>query len=205
MAANYASLAFSDASKALQEKHGSRKNYARMEKQSIYDGLSEGEIAFISERDSFYIATQGVNGYPYVQFRGGPKGFLKVIDSHTLGMLDYRGNMQYFTAGNLATHDKAAIILLDYPTRTRLKLYARAEILELNENPQLVEKLKDDYPAKVERILLLHVEAYDWNCPQHITPRYTLPDIQEAFAPMQQELERLKQENQRVREQLAAR
>ena len=205
MAANYASLAFSDASKALQEKHGSRKNYARMEKQSIYDGLSEGEIAFISERDSFYIATQGVNGYPYVQFRGGPKGFLKVIDSHTLGMLDYRGNMQYVTAGNLATHDKAAIILLDYPTRTRLKLYARAEILELNENPQLVEKLKDDYPAKVERILLLHVEAYDWNCPQHITPRYTLPDIQEAFAPMQQELERLKQENQRVREQLAAR
>lgn len=205
MAANYASLAFSDASKALQEKHGSRKNYARMEKQSIYDGLSEGEIAFISERDSFYIATQGVNGYPYVQFRGGPKGFLKVIDSHTLGMLDYRGNMQYVTAGNLATHDKAAIILLDYPTRTRLKLYARAEILELNENPQLVEKLKDDYPAKVERILLLHVEAYDWNCPQHITPRYTLPDIQEAFAPMQQELERLKQENQRLREQLAAR
>lgn len=179
---NYSTMAFSAAAKRMQEKAGSRASYARMEQQRYTEGMTENEVAFISERDSFYMATVGENGFPYIQFRGGPKGFLKVVDEKRLGFIDFRGNMQYISIGNLTTNNKVALILLDYPTKTRLKIYAEAEMVELKNDPALFKQLNlENYKFRAERILLLHVKAYDWNCPQHITPRYTLEEIAEAF------------------------
>ena len=179
---NYAHLAFSDASKKLQEKAGSRLNYARMEKHEQNDFLSDGEIEFISDRDGFYLATVGENGYPYIQFRGGPKGFLKMIDSKTLGFIDFKGNMQFISTGNIKTNNKAALILMDYAAQARLKIYAEVELVELKDRPELFERLKlTDYKFRPERMFVLHVKAFNWNCPQHITPRYTLEEIQLAF------------------------
>ncbi|MEO5976188.1 MAG: pyridoxamine 5'-phosphate oxidase family protein [Chryseolinea sp.] len=179
---NYSTLAFSDAAKKIQEKAGSRVNYARMEKQQK-DGLSKNEVAFISERDSFYMATVGENGFPYIQFRGGPKGFLKVLDETTLGFIDFRGNMQYITAGNLTTNNKASLILMDYAARARLKIFAEVEMVELRNKPDLFTKLDlQHHKFHAERMMVLHIKGYDWNCPQHITPRYTMEEIEEAFS-----------------------
>jgi predicted pyridoxine 5'-phosphate oxidase superfamily flavin-nucleotide-binding protein len=183
IAMNYSTIAFSEAAKKIQEKAGSRINYARIEKQSQSDALTENEIDFISERDGFYMATVGENGFPYIQFRGGPKGFLKVLDGDRLGFIDFRGNMQYISAGNLATNNKVALILMDYPAKARLKIYAEAEIIELKDNPGLFNQLNlNDYKFRPERLMVLHVNAFSWNCPQHITPRYTLEEIGEGFA-----------------------
>lgn len=187
MAKNYASLAFTESIKQIQEKYGSRSSYARMEKQSINDGLTESEIDFIQERDSFYVASIGENGFPYIQHRGGAKGFLKAIDEKTLGFLDFRGNMQFITLGNLGNNNNVALMLMDYARRTRLKIYAKAEIVELAENKDLSGFLDvKDYKAKPERIMLFHVEAYDWNCPQHITPRFTIEEMKELLASQQE-------------------
>lgn len=184
MAKNFGAIAFTDAVKAMQEKLGSRAVYARMERETYQDGLTAQEIGFIGARDSFYMATIGENGYPYIQHRGGPKGFLKVLDARRLGFIDFKGNMQYISVGNLATHNKVSLILVDYPARARLKIYATAEIVELKENPGLYDVLNlADYKFRPERMMVLHVDAYDWNCPQHITPRYTVEEIQEAFGP----------------------
>ena len=183
MAKNFASIAFTDEIKALQEKHGSRKSYARMEKEIYQEGLTENEIAFIAGRDSFYMATMGENGFPYIQHRGGPKGFIKVLDAKRIGFIDFKGNMQYVSVGNIAGNNKVALIMVDYPSRTRLKIYARAEITELDDDPALYELLDlSEYKFRPERMMILHIEAYDWNCPQHITPRYTVEEIEEAFA-----------------------
>lgn len=183
---NYSTIAFTEAVKALQAKAGSRVNYARMEKRSHTDGLTESETDFISQRDGFYMATVGENGFPYIQFRGGPKGFLKVLDEKRLGFLDFRGNMQYVSVGNLATNNKVALILLDYPARARLKLFAEAEIVELKDDPALFDLLNlEGYKFRPERMMILHVKAYDWNCPQHITPRYTAEEIEEVFSAQQ--------------------
>lgn len=187
MAKNYASLAFTESIKQIQEKYGSRSSYARMEKQSIYDGLTEGEIDFIQERDSFYVASIGENNFPYIQHRGGAKGFLKAIDEKTLGFLDFKGNMQFITLGNLSNNNNVALMLMDYARRTRLKIYAKAEVVELAENEELSDILAiKDYKAKPERIMLFHVEAYDWNCPQHITPRFTIEEMKELLASQQE-------------------
>jgi len=183
MAKNFASIAFTDEIKALQEKHGSRKSYARMEKEIYQEGLTEHEIAFIAGRDSFYMATMGESGFPYIQHRGGPKGFIKVLDAKRIGFIDFKGNMQYVSVGNIAGNNKVALIMVDYPSRTRLKIYARAEITELDDDPALYELLDlSEYKFRPERMMILHIEAYDWNCPQHITPRYTVEEIEEAFA-----------------------
>ena len=183
MARSFGAIAFTDAVKAMQEKHGSRSVYARMEKDSYTDGLTENEINFISQQDSFYIASIGANQFPYIQHRGGPKGFVKVLDSDTIGFVDFSGNKQYISVGNLATNQNVALIMVDYPSKSRLKILARAEIVELKENPALFNLLNvTDYKNKPERMMVLHVEAYDWNCPQHIIPRYTLQEIEEAFA-----------------------
>lgn len=192
---NYSTLAFSDAAKKLQEKSGSRANYARMEKQVDNDVLSENEIQFISERDSFYMATVGDNGFPYIQFRGGPEGFLKVLDEKRLGFIDFRGNMQYISVGNLATHNKVALILMDYPAKARLKIYAEAEVVELKDNPELFMSLNlADYKFRPERMIVLHIKAFNWNCPQHITPRFTEKEIQEAFASQMEYISKLEAE-----------
>lgn len=183
MAKNYASLAFTQAVKSLQEKNGSRASYARMEQSSYVDGLTENETDFISRRDSFYMATIGENGFPYIQHRGGPKGFVKVLDPKRIGFIEFRGNMQYISLGNIQGNSNVSLIMVDYPARARLKIYAKAEILELDDHPGIHALLDlKAYKFRPERMMVFHIEAYDWNCPQHITPRYTLEEIQEAFA-----------------------
>jgi len=195
MAKNFASIGFSTAARQLQEKYGSRQSYARMEKDSYVDGLTEKETDFIAERDSFYIASIGENGFPYIQHRGGPKGFLKVLDNKRLGFIDFKGNMQYITAGNLATNNKIALIMVDYPSRTRLKIFARAEMAELAGHQELYNALNlEDYKFRPESMMVLHIEAYDWNCPQHIVPRYTVEEIEKALAPQRAYIAKLEAE-----------
>ena len=175
---NFTKLAFTDNVKKIQEQYGSRKSYARMELSGDKYILTGREIPFIKSRDSFYMATVGETGWPYVQFRGGPKGFLKVIDNTTLGYADFRGNMQYISAGNINTNHKASLFLIDYPSRQRLKIWAESKVIEADDDPQLLKKLIDsDYEARIERMIIFNILAYDWNCSQHITPRYTTEEI----------------------------
>ncbi len=184
MAKNFASLAFTDAVKEMQEKMGSRSSYVRMERDTYIDGLTENEIDFIVNQNSFYIASMGENEFPYIQHRGGPKGFVKVLDEKRLGFIDFKGNMQYISVGNIATNNNVALIMVDYPSRTRLKILARVEIVALKDNPALLDLLDlGDYKFKPERMMVFNIEAYDWNCPQHITPRYTVEEIENALAP----------------------
>jgi len=175
---NFTQFAFTDSVKKVQERYGSRKAYARMETSGDQYRLTEQEAEFIQSRDSFYMATVGENGWPYVQFRGGPTGFLKIVDDTTLGYADFRGNRQYISTGNLEVENRVALILMDYANQRRLKIWAEATITETNDDPELLELLKmPDYQARIERAVLLRIQAFDWNCPQHITPRYTIDEI----------------------------
>jgi uncharacterized protein len=195
MAKNYAELAFTKAVKEMQEKLGSRAAYARQEKNSFVDGLTDYETEFISQRDSFYMATISENGFPYIQHRGGPNGFMKVLDKYRLGIIDFRGNSQYISVGNLATHQNIAIIMVDYPARARLKIFAKAKIVELKDDPTLYDLLDlENYKFHPERMMLFQVEAYDWNCQQHITPRYTLAELEEVLAPQREYIKNLEEE-----------
>ncbi len=199
MAKNFASLAFTDAVKAMQEKSGSRASYARMERDTYVDGLTENEIAFIEQRDSFYMASIGENDFPYIQHRGGPKGFIKVLDAKRIGFIDFSGNRQYISVGNIATNNNVALIMVDYPSRSRLKILAKAEIMELKDDPALYKLLDlNEYKFKPERMMVLNIEAYDWNCPQHITPRYTVEDIEAAFAGQREHIAKLEEELKRL-------
>lgn len=179
MARAFAKIAFTPSVKAAQERYGSRAGYQSFEQAEDHrDVLTSREAAFIAARDSFYQATVSETGWPYVQFRGGPKGFLKVLDSHTIGYADFRGNRQYITAGNIEANGRVSIILMDYPNRRRLKIWARARIVHEDEEPELLRRLEmPAYRARVERAVLMSVEAFDWNCPQHITPRFTEEEI----------------------------
>ena len=175
---NFTKLAFTDSVKKLQEQHGSRKSYARMETSGDQYVLTNREIPLIESRDSFYMATVGENGWPYVQYRGGAIGFLKVIDNTTLGFADFRGNMQYISAGNIKSNQKTALFLIDYPSKQRLKIWAQSEIIDPNDNSALLQKLNDSsYKAVIERLIIFKIQAYDWNCPQHIHQRYTTEEI----------------------------
>jgi uncharacterized protein len=187
MAKNFAAIAFSPAVKEMQEKLGSRASYARMEQRTWLDGLTENEEDFISQRDSFYMASIGENGFPYIQHRGGPKGFLKVLDAKRLGFIDFKGNMQFITVGNLVTNNNVALILVDYPAKARLKIYARAEIVEMADNPDLYNILDlSDYKFRPERMMVLHIE--------HIVPRYTIQEIEAAMAPQRDLIAKLEAE-----------
>jgi uncharacterized protein len=200
MARNFAEIAFTESVKAQQEKYGSRRSYARTEVLERGNEISENEAEFIAERDGFYLATVGESSFPYVQFRGGPKGFLKVLDAKTLAYADFRGNLQYISVGNLTRNDKAALILMDYARRQRLKIYARIEVVEAKDAPELIAQLQDtSYDAQVERTMLLHVEAFDWNCPQHITPRYTIEEVRELNAPLYEHVAKLEAEIARLK------
>lgn len=195
MVNNYAEIAFTESVKKEQEKHSSRQQYERMEKIARGTELSFAEADFILSRDSFYLATTGENGYPYIQFRGGPAGFLKVLDSKTLGYADFRGNLQYVSVGNLKTNNKAALILMDYAKRQRLKIYSTIEVYDAENVPELIEKLvMPEYKAKIERAMILHIEAFDWNCPQHITPRYTVDEINQMITPLNEHIAQLEKE-----------
>lgn len=195
MANNFASLAFTKAVKSIQEKHGSRASYERMERTRRVDGLTKLEVDFISNRDSFYMSSIGENGFPYIQHRGGPKGFAKVIDANTIGFIDFSGNKQYITVGNLVNNGNVSMIMLDYMARARLKIYAKAEVIELTARPGLLKLLTlGDYPSKPERMILLHVEAYDWNCQQHITQRFTLEEVGDFLGPLRDYIQVLEAE-----------
>jgi len=202
MARNFGSLVFTPVVQALQEKYGSRRQYARMAGGSDKaDRLGAGEIEYISERDSFYMASVGSTGWPYVQHRGGPKGFLKAIDDHTLAFADFRGNQQFVSTGNLTTDDRVALIMVDYPRQLRLKILGHAEIFEGDAAREWIARLKDpEYRATIQRVFVIRVEAFDWNCPQHITPRFTEDEIREMLAPFQRRLAELEQENKELRE-----
>jgi uncharacterized protein len=176
---NYSKLAFTDGIKAIQERMGSRNAYERVEKTSFVEGLTAVEANFIGQMDSFYMATSGENDFPYIQHRGGPKGFIKVVDNQTIGIVDFSGNRQYISVGNIGKNPKVSLILVSYPMQARLKIYAEAEIIEISDNADLYDLLKpEDYKFRPERMLLFHIKAYDWNCPQHITPRYTEQEIE---------------------------
>jgi predicted pyridoxine 5'-phosphate oxidase superfamily flavin-nucleotide-binding protein len=179
---NYTKFAFTESVKKVQEKYGSRKSYARMEESGDKYVLTEREIPFIESRDSFYMATVGENGWPYMQFRGGPKGFLKVIDNTKLAVADFRGNRQYISIGNIESTKKASLFLIDYPSQSRLKIWAKSEVFDAGRNHELLEKvIVPDYDAIIERIIIFEIQAYDWNCPQHITPRYTAEEINQGM------------------------
>lgn len=166
-------IAFTPAVKAAQERFGSRESYARMEQGSGWQAEITPDLeGFIGERDSLYMATASADGQPYIQHRGGPEGFLKVLDPRTLAFADFAGNKQYISVGNLEENDKVSLFFMDYPNRRRVKLWGRAEIIE--DDPELMERLAEPgYGANPERAIKIHVEAWDVNCPQHITPRYT--------------------------------
>jgi predicted pyridoxine 5'-phosphate oxidase superfamily flavin-nucleotide-binding protein len=202
MAHNFGSLVFTPLVKALQEKYGSRRQYARMEAGgSSPDRLGPDESAFIAERDSFYMATVGETGWPYVQHRGGPKGFLKVIDDHMVAFADLRGNKQYVSTGNLAADNRVALIMVDYPGQTRLKILGRTEIFDGEAAREWIERLREPGSKDViERVYVIRVEAFDWNCPQHITPRFTAEEIQEMIEPFERRMENLQNENEKLRE-----
>lgn len=168
-----------------------------------FESFTDHEEAFIAARDSFYMASVSETGWPYVQYRGGPAGFLKVIDQTTLAFADFRGNRQYISVGNLDANDRVALILVDYPRRARLKILAHAERLAIDADPALLSKVLDpDYRAKPERIFRLRLEAFDWNCPQHIVPRFTESEISHAVQPLRDKLEALEAENRALRERL---
>lgn len=202
MARAFAEIAFTDSVKAAQARYGSRQSYQRLESDGPRrDTLGEQEVAFLAERDSFYLGSVGQNGWPYVQHRGGPKGFLKVLDAKTLGFADFQGNRQYLSVGNLSADDRVSLFLMDYQNRRRLKLWARVRVVDAADDPGLLGQLESPgYRARAERAIVLTVEALDWNCPQHITPRFTEDDIRaEWLAPLEQRLAELERENQALK------
>ena len=168
-------ILFTDAVRKAQERYGSREQMERLRTQgAANDILTEAERDFIEARDGFYLATVSESGWPYIQFRGGPAGFVRVPDGKTLGYADFRGNRQYVSTGNISHDDRVALFFMDYAHRTRLKLLGRARIIDAADSPELATRLAvPGYPARVERAVLITVESYEWNCHQHITPRFT--------------------------------
>lgn len=183
MALAFAKIAFTRNVQAVQARMGSAEAYrsaAAGEAEAVE--LSPYEIAFVAARDSFYQGSVGENGWPYVQHRGGPTGFLKVLDARTIGYADFSGNRQYISAGNLEGDNRVSLFLMDYPGQRRLKIWGRARLIDEDTEPALIARLESpDYRARVERGVVITVEAYDWNCPKHITPRYTERELQQRM------------------------
>lgn len=205
MAQNYVHTLFTDAARAMQEIDGSRAAYARMEEgaDGTPDTITEKEADFISARDTFYIASVTAEGWPYVQHRGGPAGFLRILPGNRLGFADYRGNRQHVSTSNLVAEPRVSLFLIDYPNRRRLKILGLAHIITGNEDPVLVASLMPaGNKAIAERAYVIDVVGFDWNCPQHITPRFTEAEIAQAIDPLTTELNQLRAENEVLRQQL---
>ena len=191
-------VAFSPAVKAAQDRHGSRESYAKVEARGWETEVTPKLEAFIAERDSLYLGTASADGQPYIQHRGGPKGFLHALDKRTLAFADFGGNRQYISVGNLDENDKATLFLMDYPTRRRIKLWGRARVVE--DDPTLLELLgAPDYAAKPERAIVFSIDAWDVNCPQHITPRYTEEEIKPQLEQLRARVHELESELARAR------
>lgn len=203
MAHAYFDIAYTPSVKAAQAANGSGEYWTGFKGKKENNRLTEAEAEFIATRDSFYMASVSETGWPYLQHRGGPRGFLRITDDKTLAFADFRGNRQYISLGNVVANDRVALFLMDYAQRRRLKLYARVEAKDLAANPALAEKLAmPGYPAKVERAFVLHVEAFSWNCPQHITQRFTEAEIDAALTPVRARIAQLEAENKMLREKL---
>ncbi|MEL6383422.1 MAG: pyridoxamine 5'-phosphate oxidase family protein [Cyanobacteria bacterium J06626_18] len=185
MPRKFGAIAFTPEVQAAQSVRGSRQTYERyIANGPANDTVTPELSAFIAQLDGFYLGTVSSNGYPYIQFRGGPPGFLKVLDDKTLGFADFAGNVQYITVGNLTSNDKAFLFFMDYRHRRRVKVWGRAEWVE--DDAALIEQLRlPSYPAKVERAVLFHLEAYSENCPQHIPVRYSEAEVAAMIAPLQ--------------------
>jgi predicted pyridoxine 5'-phosphate oxidase superfamily flavin-nucleotide-binding protein len=201
MSYKFLELASTPSVRAAQAANGSLETWQRLEDSDrAFDRFTDDERAFIASRDSFYLATVSESGWPYVQHRGGPPGFLKVLDDTTLAFADFRGNRQYISVGNIAADDRVSLILVDYPTRTRMKLFGHMTARELRDDPALAATLAlDGYKARPERALIIKLETFDWNCPQHITPRFTRAQIDAAIAPLYDRLAALEAENATLR------
>lgn len=200
MAYTYLDIAGTPSVRAAQEAMGTDHLWVGRELHRDSKRFTPRETQFVAERDSFYMASVSETGWPYVQFRGGPPGFLKVIDDRTLAFADYSGNRQYISLGNFAADARAALILVDYPRRARMKMYARVETVAPDANPTLTAQVTvSAYKAKIERVFLLRLEAFDWNCPQHITPRFTEAQIEEATRSLRERLAQLESENEALR------
>jgi predicted pyridoxine 5'-phosphate oxidase superfamily flavin-nucleotide-binding protein len=199
---NNADLVFTPAVQQAQAERGSAKAYAARVEEGFPDRVTPELAAFIAEQDTAFLGTASAQGAPYIQHRGGPKGFIKVVDEHTLGFADYRGNRQYITLANLSENDRAYLFLLDPARRQRIKLWGRARVVE--NDPALVERLFDKgCKAKPERAILFTIEAWDVNCSQHIVTRFTEADIGEALTTVQTKIAELEAENTRLRALLA--
>ena len=184
-------IAFTPAVKAAQEARGSRRSYAKMEQRGGWSAVVTPELEnFIALRDSLYLGTASLDGQPYVQHRGGPRGFLKVLDERTLALADFAGNAQYISLGNLSENPKAFIFLMDYPNRRRIKIWGEAEFVE--NDPDLLDRLRDpEYDGRPERALVFHVRAWDVNCPQHIRPRFTEDELSLVVGELKARIEHL--------------
>lgn len=206
MSRAYSDLAFTPGVRAMQTRMGSRSAYAQLDRTADRrDALTGLEADFIHQRDGFYQATVSETGWPYVQFRGGPAGFIRVLDAKTLAYGDFRGNRQYISVGNLGGNERVSLLLMDYASRQRLKILGRARLVSEADDPTLLAQLRlPSYRAQVERAVVITVDAFDWNCPQHITPRFTEAEIDEAVQPLRTELEQLRGEVARLRASLSA-
>lgn len=211
MSTHYAGIAFTDGVQQVQERYGSRDFYGSraaraLADQSGPDALGPHERAYLAERDELFVASVGETGWPYVQHRGGPPGFLRVVDDHTVGWADFKGNLQYVSVGNLAHDDRVSLIVMDHAAQQRLKIFGRARVVDLAEDPALVERLTPpDHDAVVERGIVVTVEAFDWNCRQHITPRYSAAELEPVLAPMRERLAAAEAEVVALRRELADR
>jgi uncharacterized protein len=191
MSEGYATIAQTDAVRAAQVRLGSRRARSRpgpsvtasSSDPEPRDPLTDDERTFVAARDGFYLGSVSSDGWPYVQFRGGPPGFVRSPDEHTLAWADFRGNRQYLSTGNIAGDERVALFFMDYPNQLRLKVFGRARILDADPDPDLVAELVvPGYRAIVEQAVVVSVVAYDWNCPQHITPRYSEPELEAVLA-----------------------
>ena len=193
MAHRFSEILHTDSVRASQERYGSRAQNERLRALGhANDRLSGAERAFIEARDGFYLASVSESGWPYLQFRGGPPGFVRVLDGKTLGYADFRGNRQYISTGNIDHDGRVALFFMDYANRARLKLLGRARIVDATESPELVRRVEvPDYRARIERVVLITVEAFDWNCPQHITPRYTDAEVEDRVRALERRIEEL--------------
>lgn len=192
-------VAFTPAVKAIQAAKGSRQSYERMESRRGWQNTVTTELAsFIAELDMLYLGTANSEGRPYIQYRGGPKGFLKVVDKQTLGFADFGGNRQYISIGNLSENSKAFIFLMDYVNQQRIKVWGTAEVIE--DDFDLLERLQDDtYNGKVERAILFHIEAWDVNCQQHIHRRFPAVAVEQVVASLQEQITELQEEIARLK------
>ena len=196
MSYGFMDIAITPGVRAAQAEMGADHLWSGFRGHRQFDRFTEQETAFIAQQDTFFLASVSETGWPYVQHRGGPPGFLAMLDERTLAFVDYRGNRQYISTGNFKANQRACLILVDYPRRARLKIYVHVEQLALDADPALTARLTDPaYGATAERIFRLRLEAFDWNCPQHITPRFTEPQVSKAMQSLHERIDQLEREN----------